>query len=276
MTDVDTTDLQITYMKQRSPEWYDARCGMVTASAVGDLISVAAPRAIVVACPTCKVPADEPCIALGRKTATPITGFHGERTAATADLPPVYSPATGDTARGLLTLLAAERITGHVDETYTSRDMERGILAEPFARDLYGGHHAQADEAGFMVRDFGDFKIGYSPDGLVGSDGLIEIKAPRQKGELRTILAGEVPDDHMPQLQAGLLVSGRAWIDFISYCGGMPLWVKRVTPDPVWQAAILAAVEHAEAEIADMLARYEEAVVGLPIAERISFDAEVF
>ena len=190
-------------------------------------------------------------------------------------LPPVYAPADNDTARGLIDHLAAERITGHVEDTYTSRDMERGILSEPFARDLYGGHHAEVVECGFMVREYEGFRLGYSPDGLVGDDGLIEIKAPRQRRELRTILNGEVPAEHMAQLQCGLLVSGRAWIDFISYCGGMPLWVKRVTPDPQWQAAILGAGERTERVIAETVDAFRAATIGLPIADLIDFDLEV-
>jgi hypothetical protein len=46
----------------------------------------------------------------------------------------------------------------------------------------------------------------------------------------------------MAQLQCGLLVSGRKWIDYVSYCGGMPLYVKRVEPDERWFDAIVEAV----------------------------------
>lgn len=267
--------LTVIDVEQRSTAWYKARCGIITASSIGDLITVGAPDALGVACPSCDALAGEPCLSRNAKAPTPIKTIHGDRTAAASNLPPVYAPADNDTARGLIDTLAAERITGHVEDTYTSRDMERGIFAEPYARELYGGHHAEARECGFMVRDFGDFKIGYSPDGLVGDDGLIEIKAPRQKRELRTILDGEVPAVHMPQLQCGLLVSGRKWIDFVSYCGGMPLWVKRVYPDPAWQGAIVAAAEMAERRIAESVATYRAAVDGLPVAERIDFDLEV-
>jgi hypothetical protein len=67
-----------------------------------------------------------------------------------------------------------------------------------------------------MRRDEDGWTLGYSPDGLVGDDGLIEIKAPRAKTHLRTILADEVPAHYMAQCQAGLLVTGRKWIDFVS------------------------------------------------------------
>jgi hypothetical protein len=115
-----------------------------------------------------------------------------------------------------------------------------------------------------MVRDDWGFRIGYSPDGLVGDDGLIEVKSRRQKKQLQTIVSDEVPPENMAQLQCGLLVSGRAWIDYVSYCGGMPLYVKRVLPDPRWFEAIVAAVSAFEDTAADMVAAYHEATKGLP------------
>ena len=183
--------------------------------------------------------------------------------------------ANNDTSHGLALTLTAERITGNIDPSFLSADMWRGVEDEPVARDLYAERYAPVEQLGFIVRDFGDYQIGYSPDGLVGDDGLIECKSRLQKIHLQTILNDRVPDENMAQLQAGLLVSGRAWIDYVSYCGGMPLWVKRVTPDLSWQAAILAAVEALEESAADMTARYHAAVEGLPITERVNRDADI-
>ena len=183
--------------------------------------------------------------------------------------------ANNDTSRGLALTLTAERITGNIDPSFLSADMWRGVEDEPIARDLYAERYAPVEQLGFIVRDFGDYQIGYSPDGLVGDDGLIECKSRLQKIHLQTILDDRVPDENMAQLQCGLLVSGRAWIDYVSYCGGMPLWVKRVTPDLSWQAAILAAVEALEESAADMTARYHAAVEGLPITERVNRGADI-
>lgn len=183
--------------------------------------------------------------------------------------------ADNDTSRGLALTLTAERITGNIDPSFLSADMWRGVEDEPVARDLYAERYAPVEQLGFIVRDFGDYQIGYSPDGLVGDDGLIECKSRLQKIHLQTILDDRVPDENMAQLQCGLLVSGRAWIDYVSYCGGMPLWVKRVTPDLSWQAAILAAVEALEESAADMTARYHAAVEGLPITERVNRGADI-
>lgn len=265
---------RILDLEQRSPEWYAARCGMVTASSMSTLISVGPPDAKTIACPSCNAEIDGPCLNARAKEPTAIKTIHAERATAASKLPPVYAPATGDTAKALILALAAERITKFSEEGFETYDMRRGIESEPYARDLYAEHCTDlpVTEAGFAVRDFDGFSIGYSPDGLVGDDGLLEIKAPRQKGHLSTVVSGEVPATHMAQLQTGLLVMGRVWIDFVSYNGGMHLWPKRVTADPAWQAAILAAAEKAEREINEYVATYERAVVGLPLTKRIDFN----
>lgn len=265
--------LRIIDVDQRTPAWYEARCGLVTASAMNSLVTVASPDASTVACPSCEVRFG-PCISKAAKMPTLIKTIHPERIAAAGALPPVYSPADNDASRALILALAAERITKAVEDTFVTHDMWRGVDAEPYARDLYAEHCTKepVTEVGFMIRDFDGFSIGFSPDGLVGDDGLIEIKAPRRKGHLSTVVSNEVPAHHMAQLQTGLLVSGRDWIDFVSYAGGMHLWPKRVTPDPAWQAAILAAAQKAEQAINEHVATYEQAVEGLPLAELIDFN----
>lgn len=216
-----------TDLVQGTDEWRQARCGIVTASVVGRLIT-----------PTLKV-------------------------------------ADNETSRGLTLSLVAERITGHVDETFMSADMWRGVEDEPIARDLYAQHHAPVDEVGLMVRDDWGYRIGYSPDGLVRDEGLIECKSRLQKVHLRTILTDEIPAENMAQLQCGLLVSGRAWVDYLSYCGGMPLWTKRVYPDQTWFDAIVQTVAKVESNAAAYVSRYREAVRGLPTTERVERDAEI-
>ena len=183
-------------------------------------------------------------------------------------------PAANDYSRALTTTLVAERITGWTDPVYVSDDMMRGSMDEPIARDLYGRHYAPVVEVGFMVRDDWGWRLGYSPDGLVGDDGLIEVKSRRPKKHLSTILADEVPLENMAQIQAGLLVSGRAWCDYLSYCGGMPMWRKRVTADQRWADAIVEAVATFEQVAEQMVATYQAAVDGLPTTERIEYFQE--
>jgi hypothetical protein len=256
-------------LEQGSEEWHDQRRGMVTASVVGKLITTGPPEASAVACPTCTALRGSHCFSTARKAPTPIKTFHDARSAKASTLPPVYEIADNDTSRGLTATLIAERITGWTEDTPMTSDMWRGVEAEPYARDIYSGYYQQAVECGFMVRQEDGWQLGFSPDGLVGDDGLIEIKAPRAKTHLRTILADEVPAHYMAQCQAGLLVSGRKWIDYVSYVGGMPLYVKRVLPDPAWFDAITAACIAFEGEAARLLDEYVSASTGLPMTERL-------
>jgi hypothetical protein len=184
-------------------------------------------------------------------------------------------PAANETSRGLTATLVAERITGYTEPMHVSSDMERGTLDEPYAREIYSEHYAAVTETGFLVRDDWGFRIGYSPDGLVSDDGLIEIKSRKQKIQLKTILEDEVPLENMAQIQCGLLVSGREWLDYVSYSGCMPLFVKRVLPDERWHEAIIEAVAFFEDNAADMLKTYTAAIDGRPTTERIDHFAEL-
>lgn len=257
-------------LEQRSPEWYEQRRGIVTASMVGQLIATRKLGAIDYDCPKCGVAAIDPCRGL-REPFAPIKTLHPERAeyARNQSSSTIIEPASNDTSRGLTALLVAERITGFTEPTFINDDMQRGIDDEPLARDKYAEHYAPVTEVGFMIRDDWGFKLGYSPDGLVGDDGLVEIKSRRQKTQLTTILADTVPIENMAQLQCALLVSGRKWIDYVSWCGGMPMYPKRVYPQPKWFDAIIAAVRMFEDNAAEMMRIYDENIVGLHPTERI-------
>lgn len=190
-------------------------------------------------------------------------------------LTPTLKVADNDVSRGITATLVAERITGHTEETPMTSDMVRGVEHEPYARDVYSSHYHHAEQIGFMLLEEDAWSLGYSPDGLVGTDGLLEIKCPRPKTHLLTILADAVPAHYMGQLQAGLLVSGRDWIDFASFVAGMPLYVKRVYPDPAWFAAIEAACRAFEQRATEVVAEYRKRVEGLPQTIRIPTDIEM-
>lgn len=189
--------------------------------------------------------------------------------------PATRKVANNATSRGLVLELAAERITGYSEPFFESHDMERGTLDEPYARDIYAEHHAPVVEVGFMTRTINDATLGYSPDGLVGDDGLIEIKSRKQKIQLDTFLTDTVPSENMAQIQCGLLVSGRAWCDYVSYCGGMHLYVKRVLPDEGWFAAIKEALKAFEVNVAEAIKKYEAATTGRPLTVRIDHFEEM-
>lgn len=189
--------------------------------------------------------------------------------------PKTIRPASNPVARALVMKLAAERLSGYVDSVFVSNDMVRGTLEEPIARALYSEHYAPVTQTGFMVLEEFGCKLGYSPDGLVGDDGLIEIKSRRPKKHLQTILNDEVPPENMAQCQTGLYVSGREWIDYVSFCGGMPLFVKRVYGDAEWCDAIAGTTRDTERAIAEMTAKYEKAIIGLAPTERTNLDQEI-
>lgn len=213
-------------LEQGSSAWLEARCGLLTASIVGQLIT-------------------------GKTLAV----------------------SKSDTARAVMDTLVAERLTRYVEPMFTTFDMERGITEEPFARDLYAEHTGtQVTEVGLMVREIEGYRLGYSPDGLVADDGLIEIKSRKAKRHLRTILTDAVPAENMAQLQTGLLVSGREWIDYVSFSAGMPLHVIRVGPDPRWHDAICAALVEFETYADSATRLYQDITQGMPICPRVEQD----
>jgi putative phage-type endonuclease len=184
--------------------------------------------------------------------------------------------ANNDTSRAQLLQLLAERITGESEPSFYNDDMARGHLLEPLARDIYSRHFEPVTECGFVTRAFqGIPALGYSPDGLVGDTGLIEIKSPRQKNHLRALLADEVPAEYVPQVQLGLAVTGRAWCDFISYAPGLPLFVHRCERDEVVIAQLIAAAQAAEAELQRLMALYTAAAASFPATEPIQPEQEI-
>ncbi len=168
--------------------------------------------------------------------------------------------------------LLAQRITGHVEPRYVSDDMLRGKDDELEARMLYSQQYAEVKECGFVTRAFDYGTIGCSPDGLVGDDGMIEVKSRLQKYQVQTFLEWHnkrvTPADYMLQVQTGLYVTQRKWCDLISYSGGLPLCVMRVLPDDKTQRAIEAAHQNLEATVAKLETQYLAAVHGLRPTKR--------
>ena len=130
--------------------------------------------------------------------------------------------------------LAAETLLETPDEAYKNADMERGNDLEPVARQYYEEYNfCEVKEVGFIVSDCGNY--GYSSDGLVGSDGLIEIKCPKAKNHVQYMADKKCPTQYLAQIQGGLMVSGRKWCDFVSFhpdfIGYKKLFVVRVFRD---------------------------------------------
>lgn len=178
-------------------------------------------------------------------------------------LTPTLKVADNDKTRAHVYELLFQRLTGFVEPQYVSDAMLRGQEDEIYARAAYEEHFAPVTEVGFVTNDQWGFTIGYSPDGLVGDDGLIECKSRAGKYQVQTIAENDVPAEYMLQLQTGLLVTGRKWIDFISYSGGLPMFIKRVEPDPLIQGAIIAAATNFEARIAEKEREYRATLAGM-------------
>lgn len=261
-------------LEQGSPAWLQARCGVVTASVIGQLITSSKPGADDYDCPKCFEPAGFPCISVASKELKLLKVMHSERfaVAAGSDAAPILSVAMTDTAQAAILRLAAERISNHVEETFTTWDMQRGHDDEPKARDEYEQRHdVTVDEIGFMTRTIDGVTIGYSPDGLVADDGLIECKSRRQATQLAHWINGDepsVPAENMAQLQTGLLVSGRDWIDYLGFAEGWPTLEIRVYPEAQWAAVITQAARYAEEQIERITTTYTERTAGLTPSER--------
>lgn len=179
-------------------------------------------------------------------------------------LTPTLKRADNDKSRAHLWELAAQRISNHVEPTYVTDDMLRGHEEEFYARQLYAEKIAPVEEVGFVTNDGFGFTLGCSPDGMVGSDGLIEIKSRRQKYQVQTIVEhwreGTPPSDYILQVQTAMLVTDRAWCDLISYSGGLPMIPMRIERDPKIGAAIIEACAAAETKIAEIIEDFFAAV----------------
>lgn len=160
------------------------------------------------------------------------------------------------TRRKYMLTLAGERIGGPSPfDRYTNAAMQRGHAYEDEARDMYslitGNEPARI---GFMRR--GD--VGFSPDSLIGDDGLLEIKTKAYPLHLDCLLKDEVPAEHAAQIQGGLWVSGRQWLDFTSYSPGLPIFVKRVSRDEPYIARLKVEVEQFNSELAELVERIQQ------------------
>ena len=146
----------------------------------------------------------------------------------------VLAKGQGLTRKKYMLKLVTERLTGKYLETYSNAHMDRGNEQEPHARIAYEMLTGNiVEETGFIRHSI--LKAGGSPDGLIDSDGLIEIKSVIPTVQIETIEKGGYPSGHKAQIQGCLWVSGRDWCDFISYSPDLPenlsLYTHRVVRD---------------------------------------------
>ena len=157
--------------------------------------------------------------------------------------------------------LITERLTGRPTEGFSSAAMQWGTDTEPQARAAYEIMTGRdVIEVAFIQHpEINGF--GASPDGFVGSDGLIEIKCPNTATHIETLLAEKVPSKYITQMQVQMLCTGRAWCDFVSFDprlpGDMAFWMSRVEADAEMQAEIEAEVQKFLTELSDKQAKLE-------------------
>ena len=155
--------------------------------------------------------------------------------------------------------LICERLTGQPAERFTNGAMQWGTDTEPQARAAYAFlGDLDVAEVGFVLHPtIADF--GASPDGLVGDDGLVEIKCPNTATHIETLLSGGVPGKYLAQLQTQMACTGRAWCDFVSFDPRMPedmrMFLKRVPRDDLQINILEREVEVFLAEVDDTIKR---------------------
>ena len=127
--------------------------------------------------------------------------------------------------------------------------MEWGTEQEPHAKQSYTAITGrEIMDVGFVVPDDTD-AFGCSPDGLVGTDGLVEVKCPAPETLITYHANGVLPDNYKPQVQGQLLVTGRKWCDFFAYHPALTPFLLRVNEDRDYQAKILSCLTQLLREI---------------------------
>ena len=156
--------------------------------------------------------------------------------------------------------LVCERLTKQKAEGFTNAAMQHGTETEPLARLSYEvAQNVLVDEVGFVPHPSIEM-AGASPDGLVGDDGLLEIKCPNTATHIETLLSQTVPGKYNTQMQFQMACTGRKWCDFVSFDNRLPhelqLFVKRVPRDD-------AFIKQIEAEIVQFLAELDDKITKL-------------
>lgn len=160
--------------------------------------------------------------------------------------------------------LITERLTGQANEGFSSAAMQWGTDTEPQARMAYELMTGETVvETGFVLHPRIKF-FGASPDGLVGSDGLIEIKCPNTATHIDTLLFEKVPSKYITQMHVQMICTGREWCDFVSFDprlpGDMNFWMQRVHRDDDFckdiETEVIAFLEETSMKIAKLREKF--------------------
>lgn len=153
--------------------------------------------------------------------------------------------------------LVAERLSGIREEGFTSKAMDQGTEREEEARNLYSMlYGVDIEQTGICFDD--KKRFGASPDGLISTDGLLEIKCPLATTHIGYLIGDKMPTEYILQVQGQLFVTGRDYCDFMSYYPAIKPFIKRVHRDE----ALMSNLEIALNEFCDQLDKLETKLKG--------------
>lgn len=164
--------------------------------------------------------------------------------------------------------LVVERLTGASSERgFVSREMQWGIDTEPEARSEYELRYDVSVEQVGLIDHPTIERAGGSPDGLIGTDGAVEIKCPNTATHIETIRTGKVTDRYWKQIQWILDCTGRLWCDYVSYdprvrIPGLVMHVIRVHRDDAFLKTAREEVLKLDAEVEQIVAELKEIADG--------------
>lgn len=160
----------------------------------------------------------------------------------------VLAKGEGKTRKTYMMKLAGELLTGEPMDSYSNFHMERGKEMEAEARDFYAfSTNDELTRIGFIVNGL----KGCSPDSLVGSEGMVEIKTTLPHLLIPLLLKGEFPPEHKAQCQGGLWVADRGWIDLCVYWPKLPMFKIRAVRDNGYIANLSGEVDRFNDELSE-------------------------
>lgn len=169
-----------------------------------------------------------------------------------------YSAARGNA----IARIASERLTGLTQETFKNAAMQWGNDTEPQARSAYSFFTGNTVSIVGMYKHPTMNGTHASPDGLVGHDGLIEIKCPNSLTHIETLSSEKIDPKYITQMQWQMFMTERDWCDFVSFDPRWPdylqLFIKRVERDPVRIAELCDEVTKFLGEVDQMMDRIEQ------------------
>jgi hypothetical protein len=217
--------MEVFTFEQGTPEWFEARKGIPTASEFSTVLAEGKEGLLPAAIIDAMVKND--CTAAQLAAAVKAARARG---------------ASPSQARlKYLRTLAGEIIRGTPEEEgYSSPAMDRGKVMEAEARDFYAfTRGVEPVQVGFVREG----RAGASPDSLIGGSGGLEIKTALAHIQIERLSKNELPTEHKAQVYGNLWITKREWWDFMSYSPGLPPLIVRVERDEEYIAKLAAAVE---------------------------------